>query len=117
MSDIFEQLLKDLEDEGNRFNVDIDTLGQEEDEFAKLLRELEEQQIELQNQEKEKQVEQDKKIKQDEEAAYANENPTFEEVAPIISYFESSNNDNAVNITITIIIINIIVPRRFSNFV
>ena len=98
MSDIFEQLLKDLEDEGNRFNVDIDTLGQEEDEFAKLLRELEEQQIEFQNQEKEKQLEQDKKIKQDEEAAYANENPTFEEVAPIISYFESSNNDNAVNI-------------------
>ena len=98
MSDVFAQLLKDLEDQNNRFNVDPDTLEQEDDMFAKLLRELEEQQAEFQKQEKERQVEQAKNKKQDEETAYANENPTFEEVAPIISHFESSNDDNAVNI-------------------
>ena len=98
MPDVFAQLLKDLEDQNNRFNVDPDTLEQEDDMFAKLLRELEEQQAEFQRQEEERRVEQAKKKKEDEETAYANENPTFEEVAPIISHFESSTDDNAVNI-------------------
>ena len=97
MPDVFAQLLKDLEDQNNRFNVDPDTLEQEDDMFAKLLRELEEQQIELQKQEKERQEKLAEIKKQDKENAYAGEDFTFEEVRDTIIHEENANRDpNAV---------------------
>ena len=89
MPDVFAQLLKDLEDQNNRFNVDPDTLVQEEDMFAKLLRELEEQQAELQKQEKERQEKLAEIKKQDAENAYANEKPSFDDIKSTIAFHEN----------------------------
>ena len=98
MSDIFAQLLKDIEDQNNTFNVDPDILDKEDDMFAKLLRELEQQQIELEEQEEERQVEQDKKKKEAEEAAYIDEeNLSFDTVIDSIIQAENELKDpNAV---------------------
>ena len=94
MADIFGSLLRELE--GHQDSLAIPTEG--EDEFAKLLREMQEQRDEIERQRKEAQEKQEEIKRQERETAYANENPAFEEVAPIISHFESSTDDNAVNI-------------------